>query len=220
MLTRRQFAGMVGATFLAWPSSARAEATGLVSGVITVTRGGRRVRDQSGVVVYLEGLRGSLPTGESHEIRQVDQRFVPAVSVVTVGTTVTFPNDDKIFHNVFSNSAVAKFDLGSYERGDTRSVRLKKPGQVEVYCNIHEAMRATVLVVDTVYFAKTKRNGEFVIPDVPVGEHRYVVWQRDAKPLRGKVTVVAGVPAHVELTIEEGRPKRHRKKDGHAHGYP
>jgi plastocyanin len=221
MLSRRKFAGMAGVGLLMWPRVGRTSATGLVAGTVTVTRGpkDRPVRDHSGVVVYLEGLEGSLPTGESHEIRQIDKRFVPAVSVVTVGTTLTFPNDDTIYHNVFSNSPSAKFDLGRYKRGATRSVRLKKPGQVEVYCNIHESMRATVLVLETVYYDQTDRRGAFSIPDVPEGTHRFVVWQRDAKPLHGRVTVMAGAPAHLELEIREGRPKRHRKKTGHAHGY-
>lgn len=220
MLGRREFAGMAGVGLLMWPARGRAEATGLITGGVTVTHGlkKRQKRDHSGVVVYLKSVRGVLPTGESREIRQIDHRFVPAVSVVTKGTTLTFPNDDKIYHNVFSNSSPAKFDLGLYAKGATRSIRLQKPGQVEVYCNIHESMRATVLVVDTVYYDQTDRSGAFAIADVPVGTHEYVVWQRDAKLLlHGRVKVIAGAPVHLDLTIHEGTAARRRKKSGHAY---
>jgi plastocyanin len=218
MRSRRQFAATIGLGILGWPLGAHTAAKGLITGT-TVTRGPkeRALRDHSGTVVYLEGVRGSLPSGQSHEIRQIDQRFVPAISVVTVGTTLTFPNDDRIYHNVFSNSPAAEFDLGSYDRGETRSVRLKRPGQVEVYCNIHQAMRATVLVLETPYFARTDMNGGFAIANVPPGTHRYVVWRRDAKPVSGKIRVVADAPAYVELTIPDGQPQRHRKKTGHVH---
>lgn len=218
MQTRRQFSVSLGLAALALPVAASAaKPTGFITGAVTVTRRKRAKRDHGGVVIYLEGPKPQLPAGRSHEIRQIDRQFVPSVSVVTVGTTLTFPNDDKVFHNVFSNSDPAKFDLGSYDQGETRSFRLKKPGQVEVYCNLHEEMRATVLVLGTTLFDQTGRDGSFVIRDVPVGTHRYVIWQRDAKPLYGRVRVTEGAPTHLDIKVEEGRPTRHRRKSGHAY---
>jgi plastocyanin len=215
---RRDFAKTFGLSLLVLPAFASARTgTGSITGAVTLTRRGRAKQDHSGVVIYVEGPKVTLPAGKSYEIRQIDRHFRPALSVVTVGTTLTFPNDDNVFHNVFSNSSAAKFDLGSYDNGETRSVRLKKPGQVEVYCNIHEQMRATVLVLDTTYYARTDRSGTFVIKDVPAGSHRYMVWQRDGKPTQGRVTVVEGAPARINLEVEEGRPTRHRKKTGHAY---
>lgn len=218
MQTRRQFSLSLGMATVGWPALvSAAKPIGFVTGSVVVTRRGRPKSDHSGVIVYLEGPKPRLPVGRSHEIRQIDRQFTPQVSVVTVGTTLTFPNDDKTFHNVFSNSSVAKFDLGQYDQGETKSVKLRKPGTIEVYCNIHEEMRATVLVVNTTLFALTDRAGNFVIKDAPIGTHRYVVWQRDAKPLYGRVKVTAGSPTHLSIKVKEGRRRRHRGKNGHVY---
>ena len=64
------------------------------------------------------------------------------------GTTIDFPNEDKIFHNVFSVSRPARFDLGLYKSGTAKSVEMKRAGIVDVYCNIHPEMIAKVKVLD------------------------------------------------------------------------
>jgi plastocyanin len=92
--------------------------------------------------------KGSGGRGHTLEIKQKDKQFSPQVAVVQKGTTVSFPNLDAVFHSVFSTSGRNSFDLGSYRSGDpARSVTLTTPGVVEVFCNIHSKMNATILVV-------------------------------------------------------------------------
>src|SRR2546429_9741325 len=96
-------------------------------------------------------LRGT-PLTSHGELRQQNETFVPHVLPITRGSTVEFPNDDPIFHNVFSLSTAASFDLKRYPRGQSRSQEFPKPGIVKVYCHIHSHMSATILVMDHPYF--------------------------------------------------------------------
>ena len=105
------------------------------------------------VVVYIKDAvyRGALPTNRS-ELRQEHETFVPHTLAITRGSTVDFPNGDPFFHNVFSLSGAANFNLGRYARGLTRGREFTKPGTVKVYCDIHSHMSATILVFDHPYF--------------------------------------------------------------------
>ena len=112
--------------------------------------------------------------------------------MVETGTTVEFPNDDRIFHNVFSLSQAAKFDLGLYKSGASKRVTFGAPGVVDVYCNIHPDMAATIKVVDSHHFAVTDADGRFRIEGVPAGTHRYVAWLRQGDEVRGAGDRTAG----------------------------
>ncbi len=87
--------------------------------------------------------------------------FTPHVLAVPVGSTVDFPNDDPILHNVFSVSGENRFDLQLYKRPKSGSWTFQKPGVVRVYCNIHPQMSAIVLVTDSPHVAKTAADGSF-----------------------------------------------------------
>ncbi len=92
----------------------------------------------------------------------LDQRnlsFTPHVLAVQVGTTVKFPNDDRVFHNVFSFHDGHKFDLGLYPVGAVKQVPFDRPGLSRIFCNIHPKMAAYVMVVDTPYFAVSDQAG-------------------------------------------------------------
>jgi plastocyanin len=194
---------------------------GTIAGRVTIERGRVTKGDRSGVVVYLEGVpeRSTRPPREPHEIRQIDRKFIPAVSAVVVGTTISFPNDDKIFHNVYSNSEGSEFDLGAYKSGTTESVVVSRPGRVDVFCNIHPEMQATVLVLETRHFDLTDKGGSFVLHDVPPGAYDLLAWQVHGDPVRSKVTVRGGSTTNVALRlVEDTRRKRHLRKDGTPYG--
>ena len=218
------------AALVAVAAIARAERspgnTGEVTGRVTVKSrglfGGLSDKgDRSGVVVYLEGVPGE-PPGPAPPpvaIRQRDKQFVPRVMAVRAGGAVSFPNDDRIFHNVFSLSKPAKFDLGLYKSGTEKRVTLDRPGQVDVFCNIHPDMVATIKVLDTGWFAVTDRDGSFRIAGVPPGTFALVAWQPHGEPFRGTVTVTAGGATEVKIEIVEGRaPLDHPRKDGTPYG--
>jgi len=193
--------------------------SGVVAGAVTILKDGAPKADRSGVAVYVEGAPGPPPAAMSSAIHQRDLTFLPGIMVVTTGSTIEFPNDDKVFHNVFSVSSAARFDLGLYKSGTSKSVTLKRPGVVDVYCNIHPQMAARIKVLDTVYFAVTGADGAFRIKGVPPGTWPVVAWQAHGDEQRGTATVSAGGVAALELTLVEGRPsRRHLRKDGTPYG--
>ena len=135
-------------------------------------------------VVWLEAPFARPPaTGAAAPRVVLDQRnlsFIPHVLVVRVGTKVDFPNNDRVFHNVFSFRDGKRFDLGMYPVGARRQVMFDQPGLSRIFCNIHPNMAAYVLVVDSPYFARTDESGAFTIAAVPAGTYTYHAWRPGA----------------------------------------
>jgi len=135
------------------------------------------------VVLYIPGKFGNSPSSptESAWLAQRGQQFEPLVIGISVGNTVGFPNEDAVFHNVFSYSKTNKFDLGYYGKGKSKSVRFNKPGLVQVFCDIHSNMQAYIYVVDTPYVAQPDADGMYSIGGIPPGEYTLKTWH----PTRG-----------------------------------
>ena len=147
-------------------------------------------RPEPDVVVWLEAPNA--PRSLQAKKVVLDQRnlsFAPRVVVVRVGTRVELPNNDRVFHNVFSFHDGKRFDLGLYPVGTARTVTFDQPGLSRIFCNIHPNMTAYVMVVDTPYFALSDRNGEFEIPSVTPGAYRYHAWRARGPELTGPAMV-------------------------------
>ena len=171
------------------------------------------------VYVYVDGLRGGPAHPPSIEIKQVDKQFSPAVTVVPVNTRVSFPNADKVFHNVFSPTPGAAFDLGTVKAGEKPSPKvLAKPGHVEVFCNIHSKMRADILVVPNTHWARVRPDGTFQLRGVPVGSYRLVLWGPTLKPTAQRIDVTGAAGAVATFTAEAAGPAGHLNKNGAAYG--
>jgi plastocyanin len=131
-------------------------------------------------VVYIKGpVPGAPAPTKVENVYQKDATFVPHILPIMVGTVVEWPNQDNIYHNVFSKSDANPFDLDLYKKGDPpkRSPPFEKPGEVDVFCSIHARMSCIILVLENPYFAKTDGRGRYVIPDVPPGHYTLVAWQ-------------------------------------------
>ena len=181
-----------------------------------VIRRRRERRHHEDVVVFLRGVDETLPetTNEVEEIRQIDEQFVPRVRVVLVGTTLSFPNDDRFQHNVFSPESSAGFDLGSYKSGTTKTYVPDAPGEVKVFCDIHPHMEAYVLVVDTTYHGISGDDGRIWIGDIPPGSYTWEVWTPHADRAFGKVTIEGAKTSKLELDLVVHPSPRHLDKDG------
>ena len=153
------------------------------------------------VVVYLRDARPQdvMPTRVA--IRQVNESFTPRVVAVTIGSEVEFPNDDPIYHNVFSLSRAKNFNLGRYPRGDTRRVRFDRPGVVKVFCEIHSHMSATVMVFDHPWFAVPDEEGRFELPAVPAGEREITAWHERLGDTTLRLRVESGRPAAADFVL-------------------
>ncbi len=153
-------------------------------------------------VVYIDQTVPGAPAAPKDPIAvvtQEDAMFDPHVLPVVVGTTVSWPNRDDIFHNVFSMSEAAEFDLGLYKGDDeTRRVTFAKPGRIDVFCSIHSNMHCIVLALPSPYFAKVAAEDRFEIRDVPAGTYRLKAWH-ERVPAR---TVEVVVPAEGEVRVD------------------
>lgn len=132
----------------------------------------------SGAVVMLEPVSGRLPVApmQGVEISQAKRQFNPAVTIVTVGTAVTFPNFDSVRHHVYSFSAAKNFELKLYSGVPAAPVVFDKPGVAVIGCNIHDQMVAWVVVVDTPLYAVSPAGGRVQWAAVPPGSYRLRVW--------------------------------------------
>jgi plastocyanin len=125
-------------------------------------------------------------------LRQRDETFVPHVLPVLVGTTVQFPNDDPVFHDVFSLSSPKAFDLQRYPQGTSRTVQFTKPGVVEVFCHIHSDMSGYILVLENPFFVIPDAQGRYALEGVPEGDYRLTAWYERTHPVSVRVHVSAG----------------------------
>jgi plastocyanin len=155
--------------------------------------------ERSRVVVYLEGTFPASPV--TAVIEQKDRRFIPELLVIPVGSTVSFPNFDPIFHNVFSLSKPKSFDLGNYAKDHTRTIAFPKPGIEFVNCHLHPNMSATIVVTPNHWRAIADRAGKFTLHEVPPGSYTIVAWHKTAGCFKQTVQVDARRGASVEFFV-------------------
>ena len=189
------------ACLLGGPGSARAQA--VVEGTVTLPREApipvEKPRypvaasysvgppDPPTAVVYLEGPFPPPPAARA-EMAQRQYQFAPGLLAVPRGSVVAFPNLDDEYHSVFSYSKAKRFDLGRYRRGEVSAeLTFEKTGVVKLYCEIHDHMRGTILVLDTPYFQKTDAQGRYRLENLPAGRHLLKAWIDEDRVLQQPV---------------------------------
>jgi plastocyanin len=143
-----------------------------------VSQGGVLAPSPPAAIVYLEGAFPRPTNAPVQQIVQTNYAFVPSLLAIQTGTRIEFPNQDNAFHNVFSYSSPKRFDLGRYRPEDRPipSQIFDKPGLVTLRCDIHEHMRALILVLETPYFVVTDPDGRFKLEGLPEGSHVLKAW--------------------------------------------
>jgi plastocyanin len=202
-------------------------ATGSVRGNVEVLRrslfgGLKQADDRSGVVVYVTGFTRVAPKPEVL-LSQRKQRFEPRILPVVQGQSVAFPNLDRIYHNVFSVSPLATFDLGQYKSTDApRTVTFERAGLVPVYCNIHPQMLSYVVVLENDAYAATEADGRFAIDGIPRGADLTLnAWAPGAKRVSQPLRIDVQPAADVQLRIEQTEGiEPHKRKDGSEYPPP
>jgi hypothetical protein len=152
-------------------------------------------------VVYLRGPTVAPAPGGVVRILQRNRTIVPHVTAVQVGTRVEFPNDDDVFHNLFSLSAPHRFNLGRYPPGESRTETFDRAGVVRLFCDIHSEMGGVILVLDTPYFTSPEAGGRFRIAGVPPGEYTAIVWHELAGTDSTRVVVRDGAETTVDFAL-------------------
>jgi plastocyanin len=156
------------------------------------------------VVIFLRNGSGAAPPMRV-TVRQSEEVFVPHVVAVTAGSTVDFPNDDLVFHNVFSLSRAATFDLGRYPKGASKAATFSRPGIVKVYCHLHAHMSALVRVFDHPNFTVVGPDGGFELDGVEPGVQEISAWHERAGEVTRRVVVEAGGTHEVTFSLPLGR---------------
>lgn len=134
-------------------------------------------------------------------IVQRDRAIIPHVTAVPTGTRIAFPNQDEVYHNLFSLSDAHRFNLGRYPPGESRSERFSRAGVVRMFCDIHSEMGAVILVVDTPLLARPDADGRFRIDGVPPGRHRVVAWHETAGADTTEIVVEDGGTARLSFRL-------------------
>ena len=166
-----RLAGLIAALLA---SSAAAQTAEIAARV--VDENGRPVAD---AVVVAAPSDGSLrPPSRPREgvVDQVNKEFTPKVTAIVVGTSVSFPNNDNVRHQVYSFSPAKRFELPLYAGVPAQPVVFDKPGVVVLGCNIHDWMVGYVYVSESPYFAKTDKDGKALIAELPPREYVVRVW--------------------------------------------
>jgi len=189
-----------------------------ITGKISV----KGLRSPANVLVYVVKAPG-LSTDLSNVNFIMDQKnltFLPHILPVLVGSTVNFPNDDKVAHNVFSLSRTKKFNLGSYKPGTTKTILFDKPGIVELRCDVHAEMGAYIMVMKNPYWAVSDAKGNFKIPDpanldqhgikgvpeLPPGKYIIKTWHEKLKTVKKAVEVSGKGETTLRLDLKRGTP--------------
>ncbi len=166
-----------------------------------VTKAGVLSTNPPVAIVYLEGRFPAPPAPPIQQVQQKNLMFVPSILPIQVGTKVEFPNLDSTYHNIFSFSPAKRFDLGRY-RSDERpipSVVFDTAGLVTLRCDIHEHMRALILVLATPYFVMTDPDGHFRLTDLPSGHYVLKAWVDSRTTREQPVDIQDSTTLHVDF---------------------
>lgn len=191
---------------------------GSVTGIIrTITRRGV---PPATAVVYAESIDApAARAARRFALTQKNKTFQPRVLVAPMGSTVDFPNNDTIYHNVFSLSGPQPFDLGLYRAGESRPRTFTAAGTYRVFCNIHPQMTAIIVVTPTGFTALASPDGRFTL-DLPPGRYRVTALSERASPVSVEITSTAGVSMVPELTLDESAWAFVQHKDKFGKDYP
>jgi len=191
---------------------------GPVSGVVrTVARNGV---PPAAAVVYAEPIDAAASRAPRRvTLSQKNKTFQPRLLAVPAGSTVDFPNNDGIFHNVFSLSGPQPFDLGLYRSGETRLRTFTAAGTYRVFCNIHPQMTAVIVVAPTAFTALAAPDGRFTL-DLPPGRYRVTALSERSSPVSVEATSTQGATTAPDLTLDESAWALTQHKNKFGKEYP
>ncbi len=143
------------------------------------------------------------PLAENPRMDQMEVTFQPRVLPVTVGSEVDFVNHDKVYHNVFSLTPGADFDIGRVPTGKVVTHTIEKPGEIELFCDIHPQMNSTILSLDTPYFARVNSTGAFSLAGLPSGTYDVRIFHPDFEGIVEQLQLGAGEAVTRNFVVTE-----------------
>lgn len=201
-------------------------AAATVSGKISFVtkRGQNPVANETLVWLEPAGGKNMRRTPQTYQMMTRGKALIPHIVAVPIGSTVQFPNDDPISHNLFSLSSNNGFDLGLYRRGAGKAHKFDTTGVVNVYCNVHPSMSAVIHVMATPYYTFADAAGNYAVGDVPPGKYRLVAWNEQGGQTNSSIDVSAAgaVSGTLALTLDSRnyRLTSHTDKSGKPYQAP
>ncbi|HVV48456.1 MAG TPA: hypothetical protein VHO06_02255, partial [Polyangia bacterium] len=159
-------------------------------------------------VIALEPVGGKKTKRKPKQrvMEQRDRQFAPRLLAIPAGSTVSFPNFDPVYHNVFSLSPARAFDLGIYKNGESRDVTFEKEGIIRLGCNLHANMTAHVVVVAAPHYAVTEPGGRFKFRSLAPGKYKLRAWAEDStEPVQKTIEIKEGENT-LNLDVPRGAP--------------
>lgn len=172
-------------------------------------------------LVWLEPA-ASVPAPQAGRIRLTtrNKTLIPHVLAVPVGSTVEFPNEDPISHNLFSLTESHQFDLGFYRRGAGKTETFRRPGMINVYCNVHPGMSAVIHVMQTPWYTFLAQDGSFSFSGLPPGRYRIRAWNEMAGETAADLVIPkTGTLPAMTLTLDSRQYRQRQHLDKHGKPY-
>jgi plastocyanin len=192
--TVRRFGGAFLPVLMVFGAFCAADMTAYAGSLTLVDTEGKPILDA--VLSLVPLTTQALPAPKSGVINQIDENFVPKVSVVQTGAEILFKNDDRTRHHIYSYSPAKQFETQVPPKTADVKVTFDKPGTIALGCNIHDRMLAFLIVVDTPYFGKSNNDGVADFQNLPDGNYKAVIWHARLKApnseLSQDVKIVAG----------------------------
>lgn len=141
-----------------------------------VDANGVPVRDAVVELKPARGTSGAIRFPWRMAMAQKNEAFTPGTLIVAKGSTVAFPNLDRVRHSIYSFSKPARFEIDLYGRDQTRTHKFPIAGSVKLGCNIHDQMRGYIRVTDTPFAGKTDHNGYITLSGMPSGSAKLTIW--------------------------------------------
>jgi len=161
----------------------------------TITVDGKPLDGVGLVQLYPIGSKKAAKrTPKQRVMEQRGKKFAPHLLAVPPGSTVSFPNFDGFYHNVFSGSSTQPFDLGLYKSGQSRDIKFDSPGLIRLGCNVHASMAAFVFVIDAPNYVPVDGAKGFTFKSLDPGKYKAVVWsEHSARPVEQDIKITDGV---------------------------
>lgn len=154
-------------------------------------------------VVQIAGLGEGVTPSKAAVVDQLKCEYVPHVSVIPAGATVTFKNSDGILHNIHTVSQInSPFNRAQPKFLKEIKETFNKPEIIGLRCDVHGWMTGWVVVTDNVFFGVTESDGAFNLTDVPAGKHNLEVWHEKLGSLTQSVEIKPGETAKVIIEFQ------------------
>jgi plastocyanin len=199
------------------------DAAAVTGRVSFVTKRGQKPVPNETLISLEPAAKGAKKAAAAFAMTTRGKALLPHVLAIPAGSTISFPNEDPISHNLFSLTPGYTFDLGLYRKGPGKSHKFEAPGVVNVYCNIHPNMSAVVHVMGTPYFGFADANGNYSL-DAPAGRYRLTAWNEQGGSVSSDIEVKSDgkIAGATQLTIDgrDFRLAQHKNKFGQTYKAP